>query len=98
MYGTILYLHMSLLEQRVVAVSGRVGDLRALCSALGSEALVENDAARPRLVVDEDLIAEFVDELIEADIVRGLVIPNVLSSRRLNRPLKRQLPFVGSVL
>ena len=64
----ILYLYMSLLEQRVVAVSGRVGDLRALRSALGSEALVENDAARPRLVVDEDLIAEFVDELIEAEV------------------------------
>ena len=52
----------------MIAVRRGVADLRPQRVALGPEALVQQNAARPELVVCEYLITEFVDELIEAEV------------------------------
>ena len=59
---------MSLLEDRVVSIRGRVSNLRAKGVTFGPKALVEHDASGPELVVGEDLVGQFVDELVEAQI------------------------------
>ena len=79
--GAAEQLDVALAEQRDVAVRVRVGDVRAQGLALLPEPLVQQDAAGQVLVVGVDLLAQLVDELVEAEVHLGLdfVVEELLS-------------------
>lgn len=63
---------MALFEERLESIGQWVDDPRSVGGALGAEALVQENASGLMLVVGKHLIAEFVDELIEAEVDFGL--------------------------
>jgi hypothetical protein len=71
--GAAQQLDVALLQQRFVAIVARIRlEVVAEHFALEAEALVQIDAAGQLLVVGEDLFAQLVDELVEAEVDLGL--------------------------
>ena len=71
---------MPLLEQSLVSVGGRGGDIGAKTLALLSESLVQEDRTRQVLIVGVNLLRELVHKLVktEVDLSLDLVVEELL--------------------